>query len=260
MGSFFTSFLHPVMIVDKDADMLEGVLQKIDLSKGLVLVLNSPGGDILAAERIINVCRSYSETDEYWVIIPGKAKSAATIISFGASKIIMGSNSELGPVDPQIIISEEGKQNRFSAYNIVNSYENLFQRAVKSKGRLKPFLQQLQRYDEREIAEYKAYLELSQDIAIRTLKSGMMSVKSESVIKKKIETFLTPKRTKTHGRPIYRDEAKQCGLNIESADVKSDLWKLVYELYIRTDNYVSGRVSKCIESIDHSFVIHAAEG
>jgi len=63
--SFFTSFKYPVMIEDTDADMLEGVLQKTDLSSGLVLFISSPGGNGLTAERIINVCRSYSKTDDY---------------------------------------------------------------------------------------------------------------------------------------------------------------------------------------------------
>lgn len=56
--AFFTSFKFPVMIEDADADMLEGVLQKLDLSKGLALFISSPGGDGLAAERIINICKS----------------------------------------------------------------------------------------------------------------------------------------------------------------------------------------------------------
>lgn len=76
----------------------------MDLSKGLIIMINSPGGDGLAAERIINVCRSYSGTGEYQVIVPGKAKSAATMVCFGASAIYMSPTSELGPVDPQIVI------------------------------------------------------------------------------------------------------------------------------------------------------------
>lgn len=48
--SFFSSFRYPVMIEDNDADMLEGILQKTDLSKGFILLLSSPGGDGLAAE------------------------------------------------------------------------------------------------------------------------------------------------------------------------------------------------------------------
>ncbi|MBW8003881.1 MAG: hypothetical protein FVQ80_18110 [Planctomycetes bacterium] len=85
--SFFTSFSAPVGIEDSDAQMLEGILQKMDLTAGLALFIDSPGGNALAAERIINICRSYSEIREYWAIVPGKAKSAATLICFGASKI-----------------------------------------------------------------------------------------------------------------------------------------------------------------------------
>ena len=88
--TFFTSFTFPVMIDDTDADMLEGLLQSMDLSKGLALMISSPGGDGTAAERIINVCRSYSKTGDFWAIVPGKAKSAATMICLGASKIYMG--------------------------------------------------------------------------------------------------------------------------------------------------------------------------
>lgn len=253
--SFFTSFRFPVMIVDLDADMLEGVLQKTDLSKGLVLFISSPGGDGLAAERIINICRSYSGTGDYWVIVPGKAKSAATMICFGASKIIMGTTSELGPISPQIAMSEKGAVKRFSVYNIIESYDDLFSRAIKEKGNLEPYLQQLANYDEREIKEFRAAHSLSEDIAIRSLAFGMMKGTSDKDIKKKIEIFLTPKKKKAHGRPIYGEEALSCGLDIELKDVKDEFWELVYELYIRTNNFVSTKVAKCIESKEHSFLV-----
>ena len=252
--SFFTSFTMPVMIDDSDADMLEGVLRKTDLSKGFALFISSPGGDGLASERIINLCRSYSGTGEYWAIVPGKAKSAATMICFGASKIIMGSSSELGPIDPQINISENGVWERFSVYNLIEGYNDLFNRAVKEKGNLHPYMQQLEKYDERKIKEWKAARDLSEDIAIRSLSTGMLKGKSEKDIKEKIEIFLTPKRTKTHGRPIYRDEASSCcGLAIEAVDVKDKFWEVAYELYIRSNNYVSKLASKCIESKSLSF-------
>ena len=204
--SFFTSFKFPsVMIEDADADMLEGILQGLDLTKGLALFISSPGGDGLAAERIINICRSYSGTGEYSVIVPGKAKSAATMVCFGASKIIMGATSELGPVDPQVTIAEDGILKRFSVYNIVESYDDLFQRAVDTTGNLQPFLQQLANYDERDIKEFRTAISLAEDIAVRALLSGMMNEKAEKEIKKQIELFLTPKKTKTHGRPISRE-------------------------------------------------------
>ncbi len=251
--SLFTSFRFPVMLEDTDANMLEGILQKMDLSKGLALVISSPGGSGLAAERIINVCRTYSGTGEYWAIVPGKAKSAATIVCFGASKIIMAGTSELGTIDPQVTYVTGDTVQRFSVYNIVKSYEDLFSRAVSEKGNLQPYLQQLQNYDEREIKEFRSALSLSGDMAVKALKSGMMSDKSEKKIKEKMIGFLTPKKVKVHGRPIYAEESSNCGLNIELRDVKEMFWQILYELYIRLDNFVSTKVAKCIESEKHSF-------
>ncbi len=252
--SLFTSFIAPVGIEDSDAQMLEGILQKMDLSKGLALFIDSPGGDPLAAERIINICRSYSGSGEYWAIVPGKAKSAATLICFGASKICMGASSELGAVDPQYITVEDREPKRFSVFNIVESYDELFKKAVAEKGNLEPYLQQLARYDERQIKEFRTAMALSEDSAIKSLKTGMLQGMNENDIKKNIEKFLTPKETKDHGRPIYRDEAKSCGLNIDFIDIRSDLWQKMYELYIRTNYFVLNMVAKCIESKDLSFM------
>ena len=252
--SFFTSFRYAVMIEDNDADMLEGVLQKCCLSKGFALLLSSPGGSGLAAERIINICRTYSGTGNYTAIVPGKAKSAATMICLGASKIIMGKTSELGTIDPQIVVEKDGKGEWFSVFNIVKSYEDLFNRAVKEKGNLQPYLQQLANYDEREIAEYKSALSLSGDIAIKALKTGMLSNLSKPQIKKKISIFLTPEKVKVHGRPIYAQDALNCRLGVEIKNVKESLWSLVYGLYVRLNNFVStNNVTKCIECKDYSF-------
>lgn len=252
--SYFTSFTHPVMIDDGDMDMLEGVLQCLDLSNGLAVVVNSPGGDGLAAERIINTFRKYSKTGEYWAIVPSKAKSAATMICFGASKIIMSKTSELGAVDPQVVEVVNGTRRVFSVYNLVESYDSLFRRAVQGKGRLEPYLMQLSNYDERLIKQYKVQIDLAADIAVRALATGMMQGFTEKEIKRRIGIFLSPERTKDHGRPLYGEEAGCCGLAIELRDPKDPLWQSVHELYVRTENFVTRHVAKCIESKNHSFV------
>lgn len=254
--SFFTSFRYPVMLEDSDADMLEGVLQKCDLPKGFALLLSSPGGSALAADRMINICRSYSGSGQYTAIVPGKAKSAATMVCLGASKIMMGRTSELGTIDPQIVVREDDKVKWFSIYNLVKTYETLFDKAVKEKGNLQPYLQQLANYDAREIAEFRSALSLSEDITIKSVKTGMLSKLPKREIKRKIGIFLTPEEAKMHGRPIYAVEAAQCGLNVEIIEVKDKLWPPVYELYVRLNNYVSrNNVGKSIESAGHSFMV-----
>lgn len=258
--SFFTSFRYPVSIEDSDADLLEGTLQGLDLSRGFALVVSSPGGNGLAAERIVNICRSYSGTGEYWAVVPGKAKSAATMMCLGASRILMDPTAELGPIDPQFTMVKDGNSRRFSAVNVVESYDDLFARAVQETGNLEPYMQQLANYDEREIKEMRAEIELSEDIAVRSLAAGMMKGTPEGEIKGRIGTFLTLERAKTHGRPIYAKEALQCGLNVEVVDVRSALWEKINELHLRTDYYVSTRVSKCVESRNHSFFTYIPQG
>lgn len=253
--SFYTSLSinRPASIEDSDVDIIEGVLRELDLSKGLALIINSHGGYGEAAERIINVCRSASGTGEFWAIVPSKAKSAATMICFGASKILMGASSELGPIDPQLTVIEDNKKKRFSVWNLVEGYKDLFKKALKEKGNLEPYLLQLKAYDARDIKEWETAIELAEDIAVRSLATGMMKGQTEKDIRKKIHMFLTPEEKKSHGRPIYHEEAATCDLAIDKFDPNGKLGRLIYELHVRTANFVRTRAYKCVESKSDGF-------
>ncbi len=74
------------------------VMFGMDCSKGLTLILHTPGGITNAAESV--VAYLYSKFEEIEVIIPAFAMSAGTMISLAADKIIMGRQSQLGPIDP----------------------------------------------------------------------------------------------------------------------------------------------------------------
>lgn len=253
--SFFTSFTYPVMISDSDAAMLEEVLLNTRTGRGITLILNSPGGDGLTAERIINIFRSYSNNN-FEVVIPHMAKSAATMICFGTKRLIMSDTSELGPIDPQVIISERKDSKLISAHCIVKSYRDLFDKAVNSKtGRIEPYLQQLQGYNASEIERLMEMQRLSESIAINSLASGMMKNKKEKLIKKKISPFLDPEYTRSHGRPIYWKLAKKSGIFVKHIRNNSSLWKKIWEIYIRTDYFVNTQASKVIESATDSFVV-----
>lgn len=246
--AYYTSFKYPVMMVDEDVDMLEGLLRTLDLTRGLAVMISSPGGSGLAAERMINLFRSYSGTGEYWTIVPGKAKSAATMVCLGSSKIFMGPASELGPVDPQQVY----QGNYVSIHHVIDTYHKLFRGAEKSKGNLEPYIQQLSNYDASLISHLENERDLASDMAVRCLHSGMLSTTAPDVIKQKMKVFLLPEHTKAHGRPIYRDEAASCGLAIDAIDRKSQLWELVYELHIRSSEYVSNSAAKAIETEDEA--------
>ena len=261
--SFFTSFRYPVAISDADADMVEDVLRTtLRESDELVLMVNSPGGDPLAAERIVNICRSHSTRGKYSVVVPKMAKSAATMISLGARRILMSKTSELGPIDPQVPVMLEGETRRqfVAAHEVIKSFNDLMEQANTTTGRLAPYLQQLERYDARAIQRIKSAQELSDSIAVRTLESGMMNDHSESDIRERIKPLLDPAYSKAHGRPIYPDVAEQCGLSVEVQDLRSGLWSKIWELYVRLEYLVSTAGCKVVESGDEHYIVPAPQG
>jgi len=166
----------------------------------------------------------------------------------------------MGPIDPQVMTSEDGERKVFSVNDLIGSYDDLFGRATKETGHIEPYLQQLDRYDEREIVEMRRVCQLTADLAVGVLKTGMMQGKSEDQIRGLISGLLSPDVTKTHDRPIRMADAEKIGLNVERMDLHDRTWSLVYELWARMDFYVSNQdVSKCIECKEHSFVTEFEE-
>ena len=254
--SFFISFSSNIALSSQDADMIEEVLINSDNSKGVSLLLDSPGGDGLTAERIIQICRNYSGGD-FEVIVPARAKSAATMVCLGADQILMSPTSELGPIDPQVPFDMGQGPQWTPAHNIITTFDELFKDAVNLKnGEIAPYLQQLGNFNAVYVKELRRAASLSEDIAVSSLKKGMMSKKSEKIIKSKIKPFLDPDYTSSHGRGITADLAKQCDLKIVDIDPDSELWKSVWGLYLRSKFVVENmQARKLIETKKNS--LHA---
>lgn len=70
------------------------------LGKPILLVVHSPGGSIEPAYLISKALKRLSQ-NQFKVLVPRQAKSAATLLALGASEIHMGIMSQLGPIDPQ---------------------------------------------------------------------------------------------------------------------------------------------------------------
>jgi len=77
------------------------------------LMLYSAGGMIDAPWPIVNLIREYY--DDFRVIVPWRAHSAATLISLGANAIDMGPIGSLSPIDPQLFIRHEEKKETVKA-------------------------------------------------------------------------------------------------------------------------------------------------
>ncbi|MEK6881398.1 MAG: hypothetical protein AABY22_17375, partial [Nanoarchaeota archaeon] len=72
--------------MDRDAAVIEDLLRTKSDKNDLLLMLSSPGGSAVAAEKIQLVCQEYSKSKKgsFIALVPKSAKSAATIIALGA--------------------------------------------------------------------------------------------------------------------------------------------------------------------------------
>lgn len=99
---------YNVLILHDDGTMLRSDIDKIYSAinafkekKRILLVLYSLGGDIGSGYLIGKLCKEYS-AGSFTVVVPRRAKSAATLLCCAADELHLGSLSELGPIDPQI--------------------------------------------------------------------------------------------------------------------------------------------------------------
>jgi ClpP class serine protease len=81
--------IHPISgIMQFDSSLFEDCMRAVEGPKG-DLMINSPGGDANAAEKMLKMCR-FRFKEKFNVIIPNYAKSAATLIALGADRVFMG--------------------------------------------------------------------------------------------------------------------------------------------------------------------------
>ena len=69
----------------------------------LDLLITTPGGSPEATESIVGYLRT--KFDHIRAFIPVAAMSAGTMLALACDEIVMGSHSQLGPIDPQFTIS-----------------------------------------------------------------------------------------------------------------------------------------------------------
>lgn len=115
------------------------ILQDAGKQRKISLIIRSQGGDIDAPLPIVSLFREYC--DKLDIIIPENAHSAATLMSLGCDKIIMTPVSSLSPIDPQININTNNKENniniRFSVEDVAGYYQLLEKLKITDKSKIK---------------------------------------------------------------------------------------------------------------------------
>lgn len=90
-------------ITDDDRLSFQSVIDNMkDKNDKLDLFIHTPGGDLQATKMIINALRC--KYNHIRAFIPNTAMSAGTMMALSCDEIWMSNSSNLGPIDPQILL------------------------------------------------------------------------------------------------------------------------------------------------------------
>ena len=90
------------LILREDINGFMNAIYEAKIDNGLTLILHTPGGDPHAVESIVNYL--HAKFDYIEVIVPYLAMSGGAIMSLASNLVILGKQSQLGPIDPQFSI------------------------------------------------------------------------------------------------------------------------------------------------------------
>lgn len=229
-----------------DIPSFEAALNSLSGAEQVNLLLHSPGGDGTIVEKMVDMCRAHTSGPKklFRVIVPNIAKSAATVLALGADTILMGYCSELGPIDPQVLIAVSGVTHAVSAFSFVQSRDRLMaeiETATKQKKPTTGLLQQLAGLNIPFTEEMENWIQFSSKTAETLLDKYMLRAKfpQAKARKKKAAEIATKLLSKqlfpVHGQFIDGPTAKSLDLEVELIDRNDKLWELIWEYYIRAE-------------------------
>lgn len=198
---------------DKDKSGFMLGIHKLDKTKGLDLILHTPGGDIAATESLVDYLYSIFDKD-IRVIVPQISMSAGTMIALSSKEIIMGKNSNLGPIDPQM--------GGLACQAILNEFEQA-KEDIRQNPHSAPLWQAIiSKYHPTLLGACRQAIEWSEKMVSDWLHENMCAGDSDKV-KKIMEVFADHTVQKSHARHISKSECEQVGLNINSLEGDQNL-------------------------------------
>lgn len=207
-------------ISDADKNAFMQALYKIDKSRGLDLILHTPGGNIAAAESIVDYLHSVFG-DNIRAIIPQMAMSAGTMIALSCPEIMMGKQSSLGPVDPQY----QG----LSCQESVDEFDEAVASVSANPASLGLWQVRIAKYTPTFLVSCKNALDWSKSYTKKWLAHNYhLDDNAASIMAK---PFVEHEQSKSHSREFSKEQCKQFGLNIIDMEKDDSLQDLILSLH-----------------------------
>ena len=159
-----------IMIYDNDMNGFMNAVSKMDKTKGLDLIIHTPGGVVTAAESIVKYLKKMFNSD-IRVIVPHMAMSAGPMIACSSKEIIMGKESSLGPVDPQY--------HNVPAQGVLKEFERAMEESIKVPNRSLIWKEIIKQYRPTFLGECENAIRLSEEL-VREWLADVMFKKSKN--------------------------------------------------------------------------------
>lgn len=202
-------------------------LKEIGHTKKIDLVLHSYGGAVDTPYKVVMLIREFCE--EFSVIVPFVAKSAASMLVLGADEVVMGPISELGPIDP--LVKHPVYKDVLVPVQAVWHCLDFFQRSIVNSSNPEVAINiatpMLSKLDPWLIGDYEKTIKASRQYAETLLSRYMLKNAPEKV---SLVTNALTEGYFSHGYPIGRREAKELGIKVIEAH--GELWDIIWNLYL----------------------------
>lgn len=217
--------VHPeTAITDLDMNGMMAVVHNMDRSKGLDLVLHTPGGGVEAGRAIVEYLFKMFGRD-IRVIVPHMAMSVGTMIACGATLVIMGKHSCLGPTDPQV--------RGHPAMGVLAEVERALEEIKKDPVKQILYQQIFAKYPPAFIQDCERAVEHTRAMVVAWLKSGMFSREADPVghANSAVAALMDYQGTAEHSHHFLIDQCKSMGLAVSALEDDQDLQEVVLSVH-----------------------------
>ncbi len=227
--AYYSGFLSKptisgIEITDEDKNGFMSAIHGMNKANGLDLILHTPGGNIAAAESIVDYLKRIFGED-IRAIIPQIAMSAGTMIACSCKTIIMGKHSNLGPIDPQL--------NGVPAAGVIEEFRTAYEEIKADSGRVAIWQHIIRQYPPSFLGQCENAVKWAKEFVEEGLTENMFKSDPKRVMKaRKIVNNLSDFTVnRGHDRHIHYDECEELGLNVEPLEDDEEFQDLVLTVH-----------------------------
>jgi hypothetical protein len=209
----------------------------------LDIILHSPGGSPEAAASIVRYLRK--KFTDLRVFVPLAAMSAATMWALAGNRIVMGSHSQLGPIDPQLVSGSW----QAPARAILRQFEQA-KEECRDPALLGAWMPILQQYGPALIQQCESAETLAKRLVQEWLELYMFlpfSDKAERA-EQTANYFADYEIHQSHSLGIDREQARDHGVIVDNLETDQSLQDAVLSVHHATMHTLQGPAIKIVEN------------